>query len=84
MGGGVAALQPDDAQKTFGKVNLVPPERDQLAQSKPVPVGDQDKRGVPVTMPSNAPRGVHQRFDFFLGQVLTSPNVLILRRSSAY
>jgi hypothetical protein len=50
------------------KIDLVPPQRDQLARSQAVPVGDQDHRGVPVSVPI-APGGRDQLLDLGFGQV---------------
>ena len=34
----------------MGKIDGVPPQRDQLARPQPVPVGDQDPGGVAVAI----------------------------------
>ena len=64
-----AALEPADMQAAMGKIDGVPPQRDQLARPQAVPVGDQHHGGVAVAMAVLA--GCRdQPSDLAVGQVL--------------
>jgi hypothetical protein len=60
-----------DVQKTTIKIDLIPPQCAKLAGTQTVTIGDQDHRGVAVTVTSPLPCAIHEPVHFFRGQVLT-------------
>src|SRR5215472_6037077 len=46
MGGGDAALEPDDMQQTAREIDLAPFEPAKLADAQTMPVGDEDHCGI--------------------------------------
>src|SRR5262249_23258046 len=64
-----APLEPAHMQTAVGKVDGVPPQRDELARPQPVPVGDQHHGGIAVAVAVLPGRG-DQAIDFGVGQIL--------------
>jgi hypothetical protein len=62
----------------MSQVDLLPAKRAQLGGSKPMPEGQQDHGGVPMTRAIAAGR-LHQAFDLALGEVYNGPQEASLR-----
>jgi hypothetical protein len=61
-------------QQTLPEIQLLASQADQFRDTKPVPVSEQDHRGVAVTVASELARRGDQSIDFRRRQVLpTSP-----------
>src|SRR5262249_29956230 len=66
-----AVLHAVDADCLLHKVYLIPLQIDQLARPQPVPEGDQDCRGIAVTITAVLAGDGHEPLDLGFGQMLT-------------
>lgn len=66
---GRAALAADDEEVALREIDLVPAQRDKLAYSECVPVGEQDHRLIAMAVTTAPPGCFAQQFDFVLGEV---------------
>jgi hypothetical protein len=69
MGRGGTVLSSSDVQQALAKIDLVPTQGDEFADSQPVPIGQENQRRVPVTVTTAAASGIHEGVHFLLGQV---------------
>src|SRR4051812_11250118 len=69
MGARQPVLAPSDMQKPLTQIHLVASQADQFRNAQSMPVGDQNHRGVPVTMASKPPGRSDQPVDLDRGQV---------------
>ena len=71
-----ASLEPAHMQTAVGKVDGVPPQRDELARPQRVPVGDQHHGGITVAVA--VPRsGIDQTSDLAIGEVLARADLSV-------
>ena len=61
-------LAPSDMQKPLTQIDLLASQADQFRNAQSMPVGDQNHRGVPVTMASEPPGRGDQPVDLGRGQ----------------
>jgi hypothetical protein len=73
-----AVLDPPDVKHRAVEVDLVPAEVADVGCPQAVPVGEQDNGGVAVTI-AVAPGRLDQRLDLVGGEVLSGPQVGVLR-----
>src|SRR5215467_7343310 len=69
-----ATLEPPDMQAAMSKVDGVPPQRDELARSQSVPVGDQHHGGIAVAV-AILPGSTDQAGDLAIGEVLAGADL---------
>ena len=69
MGAGQPVLAAAHMQQALPKIQLLAPQADQFRDTEPVPVGEQDHRGVAVAVASEALRRGDQPVDFRRCQV---------------
>src|SRR5262249_10363623 len=65
----ISALAPADVQTAGIQLDLMPLQIAQLGRPKPVPVGDQDHGGVPVTVSTMLACGLDQPLDLAAGEI---------------
>ena len=70
MGARQPVLAAADMQQPLAQIDLLAPQADQFRDAQPMPVGDQDHRGVPVAMASEPLGRGDQPVDLGRGQVL--------------
>src|SRR5271170_5224088 len=70
-------------EATVSQVDLVPAKRTQLGGSQPMPEGQQDHGGVPLTMAIVASR-LHQALDFALGEVFAGSIIGVPQPASCH
>ena len=61
-------------QTAVGKVDGVPPQRNELARPQPVPVGDQHHGGIAMAV-AILPGGIDQAGDLAIGEVLAGADL---------
>src|SRR5262249_53130330 len=69
MDGRFPAFRTSYMQAAVGEIEVVPPEPDQLTGAQAMPIGHQNRGGVPMA-PTVLPGSVHQPLDLGLFQVL--------------
>jgi hypothetical protein len=67
-----AVLQSSDMQRSGLELDLVPAERDELADAKPVTVGQEEEGAIAVSMPADFAGGGEELLDLVGSQVLSS------------
>lgn len=65
-------LQPMDVEPPLAQVHLIPAERDEFGHPEPVPVREEDHRGVAVAVAPPPLRCRHQKVHLPLGEVLAA------------
>ena len=73
-----ALLDPANMQRSRSEIDLIPAEVHKLGGPKPVTIGHQHHRGIPMP-PSVLPSDVHEPFDLRFRQVLTGSQLGIRR-----
>jgi hypothetical protein len=74
MGARGALLDPADVQGRSAEIHLIRAQVHQFRDTQPVPVSQEDHRGVPVA-PTIAVGGSRQAFHFGLGEILAGAQV---------
>jgi hypothetical protein len=64
------SLRPVHVQPTMSKIDLGPLQGTQLGRPKAMPIGQEDRRGVPSAIPASPAGSLDQPLDFGFGQVL--------------
>ncbi len=77
MRGRQPVLELGDVQQPELEVDLLRPQRHQLADAQPMPVGQRDQRGVPVPVPAKTPGGRYELLDFGRREMLPGAAVAV-------